>query len=122
LEGATADDLSVVDAYYETLSRMAYEIEKKAAAIARSAAEKFDRHLAENSIACLKQPKPRRRSSRSQDVWQTGGARKTVWSADGDWGSEMAWSEVEVKPAMLVDKGPNSKLRFSYVPSEWCTP
>lgn len=119
-EGATADDLSVLDDIYGHLSRMVQAIDRKIAALVRRASEGFDRHMASSAVTSASTRRPRR--FRGQEDWQVDGRKKTLWNANADWGSEMAWSEVEVKQAEPSKKEASSKLRYPYIPCEWNLP
>lgn len=119
-EGATADDLSVLDDIYGHLSRIVQAIDRRIAALVRRASEGFDRHMASSAVTCASTRRSRR--FRGQEDWQVDGRKKTLWNANADWGSEMAWSEVEVKQAEPSKKGASSKLRYPYIPCEWNVP
>ncbi|OIW29357.1 hypothetical protein CONLIGDRAFT_321559 [Coniochaeta ligniaria NRRL 30616] len=115
--GATSDDLSVLDDLYQGLSRMVQAIDRRVAALVKTASEGFDRHMVSSGAGRASTRRPRR--FKGQEDWQLSGGKKTHWNANADWGSEVAWSEVEIKQAELGKKGPSSKLRHQYIPYEW---
>jgi hypothetical protein len=119
-EGATSDDLSVLDNLYQSLSQMVQAIDRRVDALVKTASDSFNRHMVASEAGCASKKGPRR--FKGQEGWQTGTGKKTHWNANADWGSEMAWSEVEVKQAEPGKTGASSKLRHHYVPCEWNLP
>lgn len=115
--GATsADDLTVLDSLYQSLNRMVQAIDRRVAAIAKTATGRFDRHMASLEEAQAHSP----RHFKNQEEWQTrGGKKKTRWNPDAEWGEETVWSEVEVEHGEPVRRRAGSRLRYSYIPDDW---
>jgi hypothetical protein len=118
----SADDLTVLDSLYQSLSRMVQAIDRRVAAIAKTATERFDRHMA--SLEAQSEAQSRRpRHFEDQEEWQTRGEKKkTRWNPDADWGEEMVWSEVEVGQGEPVRRRAGSRLRYNYIPDDGTRP
>lgn len=119
-EGATHHDMSVLDCLYQALRRMVQAIDRSVAAMVDTATARFDKHMASLKLQPSSARRPRH--FQGEEEWQTGRGKRTQWNPNADWGSDMVWSEVEVKEGEPVRQRPGSRLRHAYIPCEWDPP